>query len=122
LLSTLLVEDNPIFRQSFKEGLEEKFPEMKITEACNGKEAVDRFRTNSPDLVFMDINLPDSNGFEISKQIRMEKSKCVIFFLTGYDLPEYRKTAFQSGADFFFSKDCSPEEIYSVVKSLAEGR
>jgi DNA-binding NarL/FixJ family response regulator len=122
LLSTLLVEDNPIFRQSFKEGLEEKFPGMKITEACNGKEAVDRFRTNSPDLVFMDINLPDSNGFEISKQIRMEKSKCVIFFLTGYDLPEYRKAAYQSGADFFFSKDCSPEEIYSVVKSLAEGR
>jgi DNA-binding NarL/FixJ family response regulator len=118
LLSTLLVEDNHFFRRSFKEGLKENFPAMKITEACNGKEAMDSFRESAPDLVFMDIRFPGGNGFEIAKKIRLEKSKCIIFFLTSYDLPEYRKVAFQNGADFFFSKDCRPEEIYTLVKSL----
>ncbi|MBI5583671.1 MAG: response regulator transcription factor [Deltaproteobacteria bacterium] len=117
-LNTLLVEDNHFFRESFKKILNDRFPTMKIIEAENGKEALNRYREFAPDLVFIDINLPDRNGFEISKIIRLEKSRCVIFFLTSYDLPEYRQAAFKNGADFFFSKDCKPEEIFTALESI----
>jgi DNA-binding NarL/FixJ family response regulator len=118
MVSTLLVEDNLFFRQSFKKVLNDRFPTMEIMEAANKKEALDRYRKSLPNLVFIDINLPDGNGFEISNKIRSEPSTCVIFFLTSYDLPEYRQAAFKNGADYFFSKDCKPEEILDALQSL----
>ena len=117
-VNALLVEDNDFFRESFKKILNDRFPAMNIIEAENGKEALNRYREFSPDLVFIDINLPDRNGFEISKIIRSEPSRCVIFFLTSYDLPEYRQAAFNHGANFFFSKDCKPEEIFAALESV----
>ncbi|MCU0578402.1 MAG: response regulator transcription factor [Desulfobacterota bacterium] len=118
MVSTLLVEDNLFFRQSFKKVMNDRFPTMEIMEAANKKEALDRYRKSLPNLVFIDINLPDGNGFEISNKIRSEPSTCVIFFLTSYDLPEYRQAAFKNGADYFFSKDCKPEEILDALQSL----
>ena len=114
----LLIEDNPLFRQSFRKILANRFPAVDILEAGSGREAFEIMGTLHPGLVFIDINLPDLNGFEISKQIRSTQSGCVIFILTSYDFPEYRQAAFKHGADFFFSKDCKPEEIMAAVESL----
>jgi DNA-binding NarL/FixJ family response regulator len=92
---------------------------MKILEACNKKEALEMYREWLPDLVFIDINLPDGNGFEILSTIRSDPSPCIIFFLTSYDLPEYRQAALKNGAEFFFSKDCRPDEIITALRSLS---
>ena len=58
-----------------------------------------------PDLVFMDIKLPDANGVGLTKDIKLERAGVVVVILSSYDLPEYRQAAFRAGADCFISKD-----------------
>ena len=58
---TLIVEDNALFRQSLRDILYTKFPSMTIEEAVDGKEALQKIEELPPDLIFMDIRLPDKN-------------------------------------------------------------
>jgi YesN/AraC family two-component response regulator len=115
MITTLLVEDNLFFRQSIRWILKERFPLLDISEAGDGLEALEYCHQTSPDLVFLDINLPKLNGLELCKSIREEYPATVIIILTNYDIPEYRQVAMKNGADHFLLKDLRQEEILSLV-------
>jgi YesN/AraC family two-component response regulator len=115
MIATLLVEDNLFFRQSIKWILKERFPLLDISEAGDGLEALEYCHQTSPDLVFLDINLPKLNGLELCKSIREEYPATVIIILTNYDIPEYRQAAMKNGADHFLLKDLRQEEVLSLV-------
>ena len=104
-VNTLVVEDNAIFRQVFKERLQNQFPSMAIEEASEGNEALQKVDTFHPELIFMDIRLPGQNGFYITKKIMESHPEMVVIILTDYDTPEYRDAAYRSGAKYFFAKD-----------------
>lgn len=119
MCSTLIVEDNPTFRRSLKEVLCTHFPEMCVEEASNGVEAFEKVQSNRPDLVFMDIKLPGTNGLEITKRLREDPRRMVVVILTSYDIPEYREAAMMSGADYFLTKGTtSREELLNLVDSV----
>lgn len=118
----LIVEDNAVFRQSLRELLSIKFPFMNIEEAVDGKEALSKFDSSLPDVVFMDIRLPGTNGLELTKRIKANHRKVDVIVLTSYDLPEYRDAAYRSGASYFFTKGVvSGDELTSAVDSLLSG-
>jgi two-component system response regulator YesN len=104
-IKTLLVEDNNIFRQTFKETLQSRFPSVVIQEAAEGNEALQKVDAFHPELIFMDIRLPGQNGLELTRKIKARYPETVVIVLTDYDTPEYRKAAFQCGASCFFAKD-----------------
>ncbi len=119
MFETLIVEDNTSFRQLLREALCERFPLMVVSEAADGKEALQKINTFPPDLIFMDIKLPGENGLEITKKIKTYNPKTIVIVLTGYDLPEYREAAHQYGANYFLSKDSSTrEDILALVESI----
>ena len=119
MFRTLIVENNAIFRQSFKEILCVRFPYMVVDEAADGKEALKKVDIFHPDLIFMDIELPGENGLELTKKIKRYYSKIIIIILANYDLPEYRQAAYQYGANYFISKGSSTrEEILTLVESI----
>jgi DNA-binding NarL/FixJ family response regulator len=116
---TLIVEDNPTFRQSLKELLYSRFPAMSIEEASNGGEALKKVEECLPDLIFMDIKLPGANGLEVTKRIKTEYDHIIVVVLTSYDLPEYRDAAFKCGANYFFTKGLTTsDEITALVKAI----
>lgn len=116
---TLIVEDNAIFRRSLKEVLRTRFPAMAIEEAGDGKEALSKVQTFLPDLIFMDIKLPGENGLELTRKIKSRDQSKVVIVLTSYDLPEYREAAYQSGANYFFTKGLATgDEIMDLVESI----
>ncbi len=118
---TLLVEDNSAFRQSLKEILEAQFPSMRIEEAADSDEAIQKTESLLPHLVFMDIKLPGGNGLEITRKIKESHPGINIVILTSYDFLEYRQAATQYGADRFLSKgSVTREEIVDLVKSYLE--
>jgi CheY-like chemotaxis protein len=118
----LIVEDNAMFREVFKETLQERFPSIEIREAIDGEEAFRKIESVLPDLIFMDIGLPGENGIELTKKVKARHPKIIVIILTGYDLPEYREVSCQY-ADYFFSKDSSvSENIFSVVQSILPAR
>ncbi len=115
----LLVEDNRIYRETFKDSLRQHFPVVSVSEARNAEEALHKIKAEPPDLIFMDIRLPGMNGLQLTQRIKKDFPKIPIVIVTGYDLPEYRKAALQYGADGFLVKESLEwEEVSALVKSI----
>jgi len=121
MLKVLLVEDNRIYRETFKDNLRQHFPVVSVSEAGNADEALLKIKGTQPDLIFMDIRLPGMNGLQLTQRIKKDFPKIPVVILTGYDLPEYREAAIQYGADGFFVKESLKwEEIEALVKSIEQ--
>ncbi len=101
----LIVEDNGLFRQALREGLQLSFPGIAIDEATNGAEALQRVKGCFPDLILMDIRLPRESGLGLTHQIKALHPEIVICIVSNYDVPEYRSAAFRYGADHFVAKE-----------------
>ncbi len=119
MLKILLVEDNRIYREAFKESLSQHIPRVHIEEAENGDEALKKIQEAPPHLIFMDIRLPGVNGLQLTQQIKRSFPNVHIAIVTGYDIPEYRQAAIQYGADRFFVKESlNWDEIEALVQSI----
>jgi len=105
MVRVLIVEDNRFFREAFKASLQERVPSVVIEEAGSGEEALQRINGAPPDLIFTDMRLAGMNGLELAQKIKKDFPRIRIAILTGYDFPEYRRTASQQGMDHFFVKD-----------------
>jgi two-component system response regulator YesN len=119
----LIVEDSFLFRKLLKETLQSRFPSMEIIEATDGKEALQKIDSSSPNLVFMDIELRGENGLELTKRIKTQYPQIIIIILTSHDLQEYREAAYQNNANYFLSKGSSTKaEILALVDSILSDR
>lgn len=115
----LIVDDNAAFRKMLTSILLSRFPSMHIMEAQDGDRAIKKTENQTPDLIFMDVRLPDGSGFQVTRKIKAAYPGIVIIIITSYDSPEYQEAAFESGADFFVSKRVSTaEEILKKVESI----
>ncbi len=116
---TLIVEDNPLFRQTILEILRNRFPSMILEEAGDGKAALQKIEKEMPDLIFMDIKLPGENGLHLTEHIKKKYPQVTIVILTSYDWPEYREAAFKFGANYFMMKGSSTNrEIVELIESI----
>jgi DNA-binding NarL/FixJ family response regulator len=115
----LIVDDNSILRETARIILESKFPALRVFEAGDGKETFIQIHDHWPDLILMDIRLPGQNGFKLTRKIKNLFPEIVVIIFTDHDLPEYRKAAYENGADFFVSKS-SPnrKKLSTLVGSI----
>jgi DNA-binding NarL/FixJ family response regulator len=116
---TLIVEDNPLFRQTILDILSAQFPSMVLEEAADGKTALERIDDALPDLIFMDIKLPGENGLHLTEHIKRRHPEVVVAMLTSYDWPEYREAAYKFGANYFImTGSSSNKEIVELIESI----
>ncbi len=121
-IRVLIVEDSTLFRQLFKETLQDRFPSVEVHEAIDGEQALLKVETLLPNLVFMDIRLPGENGLQLTKKIKARHPNIIVIILTGYDLPEYREAS-SPHADYFYSKDsATTQNIFTLVESIFPNR
>ncbi len=121
MFQILLVEDDNQFRRASKEGLSEWFPSTLIEEASDGKEAMEKTDSFCPQIIFMDIRLPDESGLQLTRKIKAKWLYTNVAMLTSHDLPEYRQAAMECGASHFFVKgSVDTSEIRSFVQSVLE--
>src|SRR5512134_3054497 len=98
-LRIMLVEDNALFREAFREQLRHLFPAAVIEEAANGEEALEKITEHPPQIIFMDVSLPGENGLQLTQKIKARFPDVHIAMLTWHDFFEYRQEAVRSGAD-----------------------
>lgn len=123
MFTTLIVEDNAIFRKALHAALHSRFPFLTLATAGSVEEALVQIDELRPDLIFMDVALPDGNGLALTKRIRVEGIDAVVIVLTSHDLPEYRDLAFHNGADHFLSKSSMAlSDIFAIVESVVGSR
>jgi len=119
MVSTLIVDDNSVFRESLRHVLRTHFPALEVTEAEDGAQTLQHVQAALPDLIFMDIRLRGENGLQLTKKIKSRYPHAVIAITTSYDLPEYRRAARRVGASHFLCKDkLSHERIAAVMESV----
>ena len=114
-MKILIVEDEDKIRKIVKTFLEKK--SFEIVEVSDGKDAIDSFLTEKPDLVILDVMLPHKNGFEICKEIR-EFGNTPVLMLTAKTQDNDEINSFQLGADDFLRKPFSLEVLLVRVNKL----
>ena len=110
---TLLIDDERLAREELKSLLKEYHEIEIIDEAKNGEEGIQKIKELKPDLIFLDINMPGINGFDMIKQL--EEIPRVIF-VTAYD--EYALKAFEVNALDYILKPVDPESLREAIQKL----
>jgi two-component system NarL family response regulator len=117
----MVVDDHPAFRIGLI-SLIEKQPGMTVVaEAGDGRQVLDLFRRNRPDVVLMDLRLPGYSGVEATIALRKEFPDCRIIVITTYDCDEDIYRACQSGAQSYLLKDTSAAEIVRTIRAVCAG-
>ena len=117
----VFAEDQQLIRESLRFLLAED-PELVIEAlASGGREAVELCRDLKPDLILLDIQMPDMNGFEAADSIRRTVPDTKIVFLTTFADRETVRRSLDFGADGFLLKDIHPELFIQALKSIASG-
>jgi DNA-binding NarL/FixJ family response regulator len=121
-IAVLLADDQAMVRTGFRMILESD-PEISVVgEASNGEQAFASTRRLRPDLVLMDIQMPDGDGIEATRRITSDselQSRVVI--LTTFEREDYVFEALQAGASGFLIKNAPPEELLQAVRVVANG-
>ena len=118
MVKTLIVEDNRLNRETLKGLFRRYFPSMSVEEASDRQEAMKKFESFQPDLVLMDIRLPDGSGMELTKKIKETNPDVKVLIITGHHYAEYKEAAAQCGADGFLVKGGSSVEMLAAVEAL----
>ncbi|WBO64853.1 response regulator [Streptomyces camelliae] len=120
-IRVLIADDQMMVREGFSVLLN-AMPDIEVVgEAVNGREAVDRVRELSPDVVLMDIRMPELNGIEATREIVAADAMAKVLVLTTFDLDEYVYQALRAGASGFLLKDASARQLADGVRVVAAG-
>lgn len=121
-LRLMVVDDHPAFRAGLAALLASQADMEVVAEASGGQEAVDIYRLERPDVVLMDLRLPDMSGVEAIIAIRRDYPDARVIVVTTYDCDEDIYRAMQSGARSYLLKGMSRDEIAGTVRAVYAGR
>ena len=114
-MKILIVDDDPNILRLYKEELEEEG--YTIVTASNGQEAIERFDQEDPDLVTLDILLPDIDGIKLLRQMKEKKPRLPIIMSTAYD---YRDDFAVWASEAYIVKSSDMTELKATIKKLME--
>ncbi len=121
MISVLIADDQALVRAGFREILGSAEDLRVIGEAENGAEAVRFAVERRPDVVVMDIRMPEMDGIEATRRITGLLPDCRILVLTTFDLDEYVFAALRAGAAGFLLKDTPSAELLAAIRVVAAG-
>ena len=120
-IRVLIADDQMMVREGFSVLLG-AMPDIEVVgEAVNGRDAVERVRELAPDVVLMDIRMPEMNGIEATREIVAADGAAKVLVLTTFDLDEYVYQALRAGASGFLLKDASARQLADGVRVVAAG-
>ncbi|MGD2027508.1 MAG: response regulator transcription factor [Anaerolineales bacterium] len=120
-IKIIVVDDHPLFRQGVIDSFSLESDIEVVGEAESGDKALEIIRHLNPDVAVLDVNLPELNGQQITRQVVLEKLMTKIVLLTAYDDTEQVIHAMRVGASAYSAKDIQPEKLIGMVREVAEG-
>lgn len=121
-LRILLADDHILFRKGLSVLLGAQDGMEVVGEARNGEEAIALARQTMPDVILMDIRMPDLSGLEATRLIKKEMPHVRIVILTVSDNDEDLFAAIKNGADGYLLKDLEPQRLYEMLEGLRHGQ
>ena len=120
-ISVLVAEDHTIVRQGLRSILEKEFNIDVSGEAVDGKEVVEKVCQLNPDIVLMDINMPNLNGIDATRQIKKDFPEVRVIILSMHSSEEYIYQSFKAGASGYLIKQTADTELISAIQMVHRG-
>jgi DNA-binding NarL/FixJ family response regulator len=117
----LLVDDDDLMRAGLRAVLSSDSRVEVVGEAGSGRAAVERVRTLRPDLVLMDVRMPDLDGIAATREVTSESPEVKVVILTTFEQDDYIFGALNAGASGFLLKRSGPEELLAAIQTVAAG-
>jgi len=122
VIRVLIADDQALVRAGFRMILEAEEDLEVVGEASDGGEALDEVRRLRPDVVLMDVRMPDLDGIEATRRLMADAEAATkVVMLTTFDMDEYVYEALQAGASGFLLKDVPPEQLVDGIRAVASG-
>jgi len=119
-IRVLVVDDHAILRDGIRSLLERQEDIRVVGEATNGREAVERVQDLLPDLVLMDVAMPEMNGLEATRQIKARFPQVRVLILTQHDDREYVEPMLRAGASGYVLKRSGGREVINAIRQVYE--
>lgn len=119
--SILIIDDHPLFREGLKAIVERETRFKVIGEAGNGHEGFRMAKRLKPDIVVMDISLPDQSGIQLTREIRSLLSDTRIIIVSMHSKIDYITEAFQAGATGYVAKESASERLVQGLEAVVNG-
>jgi two-component system NarL family response regulator len=121
-ISVLIADDHPVVREGLVSVIK-RAADMRVAAiAGNGREAIDEFRAQAPDVVLMDLRMPEVDGLTAIAEIRSDNPTARIIVLTTFDSDEDVYTSLRAGVRGFLLKDAPREELLETIRNVHKGR
>lgn len=120
-IRVMLVDDHTVLRDGMRSILEFEDDIEVTAEAVSGDEAFNTIRESKPDVILMDINLPDIDGVEVTTAVKSRFPEIKVLVLTMHSHDEYFMSAIRAGADGYLLKDVPSNEVIQAIRTVARG-
>jgi DNA-binding NarL/FixJ family response regulator len=118
----LIADDHPVVRKGLREIVKEAFGMVRIDEAGNGQEALERVAKNDYDAVLLDISMPGKSGLDVLKELKGQKPKLSVLVLSIHPEEQYAVRVLKAGASGYLTKESAQDELINAVKKISTGR
>jgi two-component system, NarL family, invasion response regulator UvrY len=120
-MKLLIVDDHVVVREGIRRLLA-TLSEAEVFEAATTRDAIQLYRAQTPDIILLDLNLPNSSGFELLRRLLIEDRHAKIIILSMHAEPIYVSRTMNAGARGYVSKTASAGELITAVREVAAGR
>lgn len=121
MITVLLVDDQRLIRDGLKTMIDLENDMKVVGEVANGNEAYEQFVERKPDVVLMDIRMPETDGVAGTRLIKKEAAAAKVIILTTFDDDDYVREAMKEGADGYLLKDMPADEIIDSIRTANKG-
>ena len=116
-----IADDHPITRTALRCYLEDQEGIRVVAEAASGREAIDLVRTQSIDVLLLDLDMPGQSGIDALTMIKAKAEHVAVLVLSGYPEHQYAVPLIRNGASGYLNKACEPAEICTAIRRVAQG-
>ena len=117
----LLADDHNVLRQGMAQAISSQPDMLVVAQAANGRDAVALVQQHQPDIVLLDVNMPELNGLEAAQQILARQPQIGVIILTMYRRKEYIVEAIKAGVRGYLLKEAELDDLLSAIRRVAQG-
>src|SRR4030043_1860726 len=121
MLKILVADDHEVVRKGLMKVLAEGLQPIKVEEARNGQEAVNKVWKSEYDLVVLDIKMPGKNGLDALKEIKQHRPKLPVVILSMHPEEQFAIRTMRAGASGYLTKECAGDELVLAIRKALKG-
>lgn len=121
-IRVLMADDHPVVRSGIRSLIEVDSNISIVGEANSGREALEMVESLQPDILLLDMEMPDISGVEVARQLKQKRTGVRILVLSAYNDPQYIRSLLSNGASGYLTKDEAPEFIIEAINGVWRGQ